>query len=77
VIDTKEGLYILEVLDHQAADSAAFRKDLETLRLQGIQAARQDRVRTYLASLRKQAKVVDRRAEVLQTSAEAQRTAGS
>jgi peptidyl-prolyl cis-trans isomerase D len=77
LIDTKEGIYVLEVLDHQAADSAAFTKDLETLRLRGIQAARQDRVRTYLASLRKQAKVVDRRAEVLQSSAQAQRASGS
>jgi peptidyl-prolyl cis-trans isomerase D len=77
LIDTKEGLYILEVLDHQKADSAAFQKDLETLRLRGIQAARQDRVRTYLASLRKQAKVVDRRAEILQTTAEAQRASGT
>ena len=65
VLDTKEGLYVLKVLEHTKADSAAFVKDLEGYRSQQINLARQDRVRSYLEALRQSAKVVDDRKEVL------------
>jgi peptidyl-prolyl cis-trans isomerase D len=66
VIDTKEGLYVLEVLERTAADSAAFTKDLQQARAQANQAARQERVQNYLAGLRSTAKIVDNRAKLLQ-----------
>jgi peptidyl-prolyl cis-trans isomerase D len=65
VLDTKEGLYVLEGLDHVKADSAEFTKKLDELRAQAIRGARQARVQAYLASMRESAKIVDRRAEVL------------
>ncbi|HEU4698139.1 MAG TPA: peptidylprolyl isomerase [Gemmatimonadales bacterium] len=76
LIDTKEGLYVLQVVEHTPADSAEFAKKLDDLRVQGIQAARQDRVRAFLTSLRKQAKVVDRRDAVLGTEAQSRTASG-
>jgi len=66
VIETKDGLYVLEVLAHTPADSAAFTKDVEQFRQQAQVAARQMRVQTYLAGLRSKADIVDRRAKVMQ-----------
>jgi peptidyl-prolyl cis-trans isomerase D len=66
LIDTKQGIYVLKVLEHTKADSAAFTKDLDSYRARMIQLARQDRVRNYLEALRKSAKVVDDRKKVLQ-----------
>jgi peptidyl-prolyl cis-trans isomerase D len=74
LIDTKDGLYVLQVLQHTKPDSAAFVKELEKYRSQMIQAARQERVRSYLASLRESAKVVDNRKKVLQTQPTGQPT---
>ncbi|HEY6948912.1 MAG TPA: hypothetical protein VI297_08870, partial [Gemmatimonadales bacterium] len=66
VIDTKEGLYVLQVLDHTPADSAAFAKGLAQERGRALQEARQERVQTYLAGLRSTAKIVDNRSKLLQ-----------
>jgi len=66
VIDTKEGLYVLQVLDHTPADSAAFAKGLDQERGRALQEARQERVQTYLAGLRSTAKIVDNRSKMLQ-----------
>jgi peptidyl-prolyl cis-trans isomerase D len=66
LIDTKQGIYVLKVLEHTKADSAEFTKNLESYRAQMINLARQDRVRNYLEALRKSAKVVDDRKKVLQ-----------
>jgi peptidyl-prolyl cis-trans isomerase D len=66
LLDTKEGIYVLKVLEHTKADSAAFVKDLDTYRARMISTARQDRVRSYLEALRQAAKVVDDRKTVLQ-----------
>jgi peptidyl-prolyl cis-trans isomerase D len=68
VLDTKEGLYVIEALDHQKADSAAFVKELDQYRARLIGAAKQERVRNYLAALRKSAKIVDNREKVLRTT---------
>ena len=69
LIDTKQGIYVLKVLEHTKADSAAFVKDLDNYRPRMINLARQDRVRNYLEALRQAAKVVDDRKKVLQQTA--------
>ncbi len=65
MLDTKDGIYFIQVLEHTKADSAAFVKDLDTYRSRMINLARQDRVRSYLEALRQAATVVDDRKEVL------------
>jgi peptidyl-prolyl cis-trans isomerase D len=69
VLDTKDGLYVLESLAHVKADSAAFGKDLAEYRARLINLARQERVRSYLLALRKSAKIVDQRDKVLRATA--------
>jgi peptidyl-prolyl cis-trans isomerase D len=66
LLDTKQGIYVLKVLEHTKADSAAFLKELDSYRSRMINLARQDRVRSYLDALRQAAKVVDDRKKVLQ-----------
>jgi parvulin-like peptidyl-prolyl isomerase len=66
LLDTKKGLYVIKVLEHTKADSAAFLKEIDTFRAQMIQLARQDRVRNYITALTDAAKVVDNRKKVLQ-----------
>jgi peptidyl-prolyl cis-trans isomerase D len=68
VLETKQGLYVLKVLEHVKADSAQFVKDIDQFRPQMLQLARQDRVRNYLAALRDGAKIVDNRKKVLQAT---------
>jgi peptidyl-prolyl cis-trans isomerase D len=74
VLDTKQGMYVLQVLAHTKADSADFVKELDKFRGQMIQTARQDRVRNYLAALREAAKVVDNRKKVLRNQPAGQPT---
>ena len=69
VLDTKDGLYVLESLSHTKADSAQFVKDLDQYRVRLINLARQERVRNYLSALRGAAKIVDNRDKVLKTAA--------
>ena len=64
LLDTEEGLYVLQSLERIEADSAAFVKELDAYRARVIQLARQDRVRGYLGALRESAKVVDNRARL-------------
>ena len=66
MLDTKDGIYFVQSLEHTKADSAKFVKELDTYRASMISAARQDRVRSYLEALRQSAKVVDDRKKVLQ-----------
>jgi len=66
VVETKDGLYVIESLQKIPADSAAFLKDLDAFRATTIRAMREERVRNYLAALRAEAKVVDNRDKVLQ-----------
>jgi peptidyl-prolyl cis-trans isomerase D len=70
ILTTDVGVYIVDVLAHAPADSAAFVKGLDDFRLQNIRVLRQDRVRNYLAALKQQAKVVDNRQRFLQRNAE-------
>jgi peptidyl-prolyl cis-trans isomerase D len=67
ILDTKDGIYVLETLQHTKADSAAFAKGLDEYRAHAISLARQERVRNYITALRSAAKIVDNRDKVLQT----------
>jgi peptidyl-prolyl cis-trans isomerase D len=66
LLDTKDGLYVVENLEHVKADSATFVKELDQFRARTIQLARQDRVRGYLEALRASAKIVDNRTKLQQ-----------
>jgi peptidyl-prolyl cis-trans isomerase D len=72
VIDTPEGLYLLESVAHTPADSAEFVRQRDELRTQAIRLSRQDRVRLYLQALRDNAKIVDRREELQRANEAAQ-----
>jgi peptidyl-prolyl cis-trans isomerase D len=67
ILDTKDGLYVLQTIAHTKADSTKFVKELDQYRARAISAARQERVRNYLAALQSAAKIVDNRDKVLQT----------
>lgn len=75
VIETKDGLYVIQTLEHIPADSAAFAKDLDAYRASTIRGLREERVRQYLAALRAQAKVVDNRDKIYQQQNAAQQQA--
>ncbi|MGH7528628.1 MAG: peptidyl-prolyl cis-trans isomerase [Gemmatimonadales bacterium] len=66
LLETPDGMYVIQVLEHTKADSAKFVKELNEYRGKMINAARQDRVRGYLGALREAAKVVDNREKLLQ-----------
>ena len=68
ILDTKDGIYVVQTLDHIKADSTKFVKELDEYRARMINAAKQERVRSYLAALRKSAKIVDNREKVLRTT---------
>lgn len=76
VIDTDEGLYVLRVVKRQPADSAEFMRKVDEFRARQIQLARQERVRNYLAALKAAAKIVDRRAAIYRTEAQAAQAGG-
>ncbi|MGZ8392588.1 MAG: peptidylprolyl isomerase [Gemmatimonadales bacterium] len=65
ILDTKDGLYVLQGVTHTKADSAKFVKQLDEYRARAVNAARQERVRSYIAALRSAAKIVDNREKVL------------
>lgn len=65
LLDTPDGMYHVQVLEHIKADSAKFVQELNEYRGKMINAARQDRVRGYLGALRQAAKVVDNREKLL------------
>ncbi len=70
LLDTVEGLYVIEVSSRHPADSAEFMNILDEYRTQEIRAARQARVRNYLAALRASAVVDDRRDDLYRTNAQ-------
>jgi len=76
-IVTNEGIYVIRVLSHEAADSAAFRQDFDQMQAREVRAARDERVRFYLQALRDNATVRDERAEIFQTAAQAEAAAGA
>ncbi|HEX3232585.1 MAG TPA: peptidylprolyl isomerase [Gemmatimonadales bacterium] len=74
LLDTKEGIYVVQSLQHTKADSAKFVKELDEYRGRMINLARQERVRSYLSALREAAKVVDDRKQVLRSAPAGQQT---
>ena len=70
LLDTSDGLYVIQVLRHEAADSSQFLNILAEYRTQEIRQVRQDRVRNYLTALRASATVVDRRDDLYRTAAQ-------
>jgi peptidyl-prolyl cis-trans isomerase D len=66
LLDTPEGMYVMQVLEHTKADSAQFVKEVDEYRSKMINLARQDRIRGYMAALRESAKIVDNRAKLQQ-----------
>jgi peptidyl-prolyl cis-trans isomerase D len=68
VIETKEGLYVLQGVARTPADTAEFQKTLDQIRARGIMQAKQERARNYLAALRERATVEDNRAELYRTA---------
>jgi peptidyl-prolyl cis-trans isomerase D len=71
-LDTEEGIYLIEVLEHTPADSAAFATELDQLRITAIRQERQARIQSYMISLREQADVKDYRSEIYRTTAQAE-----
>ena len=63
------GFFFLEPTRRVRADSAAFEKQKEDERAGVMRAARQVRVQAYLDALRREAKVVDNRAQILKPQA--------
>ena len=75
VIQTEEGLYVVQMIQRLPADSLAFVTGKDQLRADAIQGMRQERIRQYLASIRKAAKVVDKRDALFKTNAQIEATA--
>ena len=71
LLDTPDGLYVMESLERTPADSAKFVKELDEYRTKMIEMARQARVRGYLAALRQSAKIVDNRVRLREQQQEA------
>ena len=69
LIETPDGMYVMESLERIPADSAKFVKELDEYRTRMIDLARQARIRGYMAALRESAKVVDNRAKLRQQQA--------
>ncbi|HEV8599906.1 MAG TPA: SurA N-terminal domain-containing protein [Gemmatimonadales bacterium] len=65
-----DSLYLFQGLERTPVDSAGFLKERDRLRAEGLQFARQSRVRAYVAALRASAKIVDRRADIFKTGAQ-------
>jgi peptidyl-prolyl cis-trans isomerase D len=71
-LDTEEGIYFVEVLEHAAADSADFAQHIDDLRAQAVRNERQQRIRSYMTALRDQAEIKDYRSEIYRTTAQAE-----
>jgi parvulin-like peptidyl-prolyl isomerase len=72
LLDSPEGMYVMESLEKTPADSAKFVKELDEYRARMIDLARQARIRGYMAALRQSAKIVDNRARLRQQAVETQ-----
>jgi peptidyl-prolyl cis-trans isomerase D len=72
LLEGVQGLYVLKVLKHEAADSAEFLKQIDDFRIRQINLARQGRVRNYVQDLEKNATIIDRRAQIFRTEAQAE-----
>ena len=75
LLENPQAFFILQAERRTPVDSAAWAAQKDQQRAQVIQAARQLRVQSYLEALRRQAKIKDRRAEVLRPAAKGQQVA--
>jgi peptidyl-prolyl cis-trans isomerase D len=66
LLDTPDGMYVIQMLERTKADSARFVKEVDEYRSKMINLARQDRIRGYMGALRESAKIVDNRAKLQQ-----------
>src|SRR5690606_23586544 len=69
-IVTNDGIYVVQVLSRTPADSAEFQRDFTQIQTAEINAARQERVRYFLANLRETAKIKDSRSEIFEANAQ-------
>ena len=74
LLDTPDGLYVMESLERTPADSTKFAKELDEYRARMIDLARQARIRGYMAALRESARIVDNRAKLRQQQQRAAET---
>ena len=74
LLETPEGMYVMESLEKIPADSAKFVKELDEYRSKMIELARQARIRGYMAALRESARIVDNRAKLRQQQQQAAET---
>jgi peptidyl-prolyl cis-trans isomerase D len=74
LLDTPDGLYVMESLERTPADSTKFAKELDEYRARMIDLARQARIRGYMAALRESARIVDNRAKLRQQQQQAAET---
>lgn len=70
LLSSPSGYFFIEPTRRVRADSAAWLKQRDSERLSIIQAAREVRVQSFLQSLRRNAKVVDNRAQILKPNAD-------
>jgi peptidyl-prolyl cis-trans isomerase D len=71
VIDTSDGLYLIESIQRIPADSALFVAGKDDYRTHTITLMRQDRVRLYLQALHDNAKITDHREDIQRESEKA------
>jgi hypothetical protein len=64
VIKDRSGFFLVEGLSRTPADSAAWLKQKDAQRESVLQPARQARIQAFLAAVRAQAKIVDRRKQI-------------
>ena len=73
-IVTEEGIYVIRILSRTPADSAAFRASFDEILAREVRAARDERVRFFLAALRDGARIKDERDEIFKTNAQIEAT---
>jgi peptidyl-prolyl cis-trans isomerase D len=65
VVEANNNVFILELVDYMAADTLAFEEERATQRTQMVASVQQTRLQDWLQGLRSAARIIDRRAEVL------------
>ncbi len=65
VVEANNNVFILELVDYMAADTSAFEEERATQRTQMVASVQQTRLQDWLQGLRSAARIIDRRAEVL------------
>ncbi len=75
VLEDNGAFHLVQVTARTKADSADFAANIETQRRQVLQALRQNYVQQYFTSLRTSARLVDRRADLYKTNAQAEAAA--